>query len=869
MFGFFKPKWQHRNPKIRIETIQEGNLDKELILKIAQTDKEPMVRIVAIRNINELNILYALFLQEPCIEGKDAVLQQISKIISHSDNPKAALHNFLNTTVRRDFPIADLLMASENSEFKALLFPAINAQKDLPRLLEAKYAFSFNELELIRDVEVLSALVKDANITDKKILAHLKELIKAQEESARKLALKADLLAKYELLASANPLPALNVFSDLEKEWDANDLGPENLVYKNQYLEKYQAHNRERQIQLTALQSIKDQLEEDYDAQAIVTSLRDLVDHNVFSIKEKQEIQMLIQQIENKQNESKKIIKENGSKKNVVADSEVKAEPKKQNDRVMFDRAKFEELSKKLQELLDEGSLQSAKKVNDEMLELVKQAENIKDKNHYSRILKQLSQPLYDQLDVARWGAHQALEKLCHDAEQLLKNASTDLLGDQLKQLRKNWEASKKSIVKAPYALHKRFEEACQKVHEKVTSERNSKSEARSGYMIEAQNLLDTLAQFIQQIDWGNPNWVQLVDTRSAFLQEWNKYLNQYSTDGVLSYGEPLFLNRDKHKLEKAMRQIMKPLDNAIQAERLKEKKRREDEIQELQKLLIENNLQEAIEKAKHFSKTFAPTVRLKHQEENQLWKQLRLVNDEIFSKREELYSTEEHERAENLKQKQTLLNELKDSYKALEADSEHKNETVALLRKIEEQWLDVGMISKNDYIRFENELAAVRKKITEKLSEIEQEKDNLQRIHLLSLSQKIGEIEDQALTGVDFEIEVSYYEQADAILRKRLKCLEQVKAGQESAKQFLTQKMDKSVEEARNIIILREIMLNVASPKEDQVFRLQKQAELLEHAMTNSFDDKDKYRQLKELDEQWLENVVGIIPEELYQRFR
>ncbi len=868
MFGFFKPKWQHRNPKIRITTIQEGCLDKELILKIAQTDKELMVRIAAIEKINELNLLYALFLQEPCANGKEAILKQISQVISQSENSENLLHNFLNTTVRRDFPIADLLIASDSSAVKKLLFPLINPQKDLPKLIDVKYVFTPDELSLIDNMDVLVALVRDPNVTDKKILTHLKELIKSREEVARKTALQAELLSKYEALASTEPLPALNVFSDLEKEWATNHFGDENVEYKNRYLEKYQAHNIERQNQLSVLERIKVELEETDNPQNILSELNELVISHVFSTKEKKEIQLLIQQVEIQQAELKRKAQESAIKAK-LNDNVKKNGTLKVIDRVIFDHEKFNQLSEKLEQLLDEGSLQAAKVINDEMQSLVNGAQSIKDKNHYGKILKQLAQPLYDRLDVARWSTHQAFEKLCNDAEVLLENASADLLSNQLKQLRENWEAAKKSVVKAPHALHKRFEDACKKIHERVVAERSVKSAVREGYVKEAQDLLDTLSQFINKIDWSNPNWASLLETRSTFLQEWNKYLNQYSTDGALSYGEPLFLNRDKQKLEKLMRQTLKPLDLAIQEERLKEKKRREDEIQILQKLLADNQLQEAIEKAKLFSKTFSPTVRLKHQEENLLWKQLRLVNDEIFSKREDLYSAEEQEKAENLKQKQALLSELKTLYVKLQENAEIKGEALTLLHNINNAWRNIGMIEKNSYLRLENELKSIEKKIRDKIADIEQQQDNQQRTALLCLSYDLGKIEHQAVNENDFEIAVDYYENTDSALRKRLKCLEQIKVGLESARQFLINKINVAEEEALNLVVLREILLNIPSPEKDQGLRLQKQAELLEHAMTNNFDDQEKDRQLKELDEQWFENVVGIIPDELYQRFR
>ena len=871
MFGFFKPKWQHRNSNIRIEAINNLELDKETILKIAQTDKDVDVRIAALQKILELNILYAILLQEPCEKGKKAVLKQISAVLLQQVSLEAAVQNFMKTTVRRDFPLADLLMACDNRSLKQLLFPMINLQKDLPKLADANYAFSVEELVLINDLEVLSHLVKKANITDKKVLAHLKNAIQQQENAERKVALKAELLKQYAELVEAEPLAPLNIFSALEKEWNENQLGDEQLSFKETYLARHNAQNELRQEKVAALTALEQQIhnEDSLNPQQVLTQLKDLSADSLFSLKEKSNIQFLIQKVEANISDAKKKVQST----QVLPKEEVqtvqiaiqkKAEPVKAN----FDREQFKKNLENLDQLINAGSLQEAEQLSQNLTNDLKALGNSKDATHFTRLLKQATQPLHDQLDTARWGIYQSLESLCDQAEDLANNGSIDFISVTLKQLREDWNQSKKGITRVPQKLYQRFESACKTAHQRLVNERDHDNQARAVYLKEAEELLNALSQLIEQIDWQNPNWANLIEMRQKFLQEWNRYLNQYSTDGALSYGAPLFLAKDKQKLERSMRQILKPLDAAMENERKKEKKRREDEIALLQTFLAEEKIREAVEKAKQFNRSFNPTVRSKRHDENLLWKELRVVNDQIFALREEYVSAEESEKSANAEQKHVVLNELKEVCSSINGNS-HIHTVEESLNDIDNRWMDIGVVAKRDFVKLENEFKSLMNKAHKQLQQMDQQKEIDQRIALFTTSAQIGALEAKVANDESIVIDEQLYESADAALRKRLKCLEQIIAGQANAKTFLMEKLECSEQLAFELVLHREILLDKASPEADRDARLALQVRVLEAAMTNQRTDKDKKHQLKLLDEKWLESVVGIVPDSLSQRFR
>lgn len=871
MFGFFKPKWQHRHSNIRIEAIKNSELDHAIILKIAQTDKDVDVRIAALQKISELNILYAILLQEPCEAGKIAILKRISTVFLQEASLENAVQNFMKNTVRRDFPVADLLMASNDRALKQLLFSMINLQKDLPRLLEANYTFSVEELVLIDDLETLNHLIKKSNITDKKVLAHLKSAMQKQEAIEHKITLKAELLKQYKALVDAEVLAPLNIFSALEKEWHDHQLGEEQQAFKDAYLARYNAQNELRQEKVAALTALEQQVQSEdlSNAQQMLVQLKDLWGDSLFSLKEKSNIQVLIQKIEaNVSDAKKKAQDERMLQERQLQASKAAVQAKTAAVTAVFDRELFAKELERLEKLINLGRLQEAEQLSRDLTNDLKALDHAKDATHFSRLLKQATQPLNNQLDTARWGIYQGLESLCDQAEDLANQGSIDLISVTLKQLREDWNQSKKGIARVPQKLYQRFESACQAAHQRLINERDHDNQARAVYLKEAEELLKALSQLIEQIDWKNPNWADLIEMRQKFLQEWNRYLNQYSTDGALSYGAPLFLARDKQKLERAMRQILKPLDTAMQNERQKEKKRREDEIALLQTLLDEEKIREAVEKAKHFNQSFKPTVRSKRHDENLLWKQLRVVNDQIFALREEYVSAEESEKSANAVQKRNVLNELKELCSTINANSSvHAIEEA--LNDVDQRWMEIGVVAKRDFIKLENDFKALMSKAHKQLQQMDQQKEIDQRIALLETSSRIGELEAKVANDEAVVMDEQLYESADSALRKRLKCLEQIIAGQANAKAFLMEKLEHSEQLAFELVLHREILLDKASPIEDREARLAMQVRVLEAAMTNQRSEKDKKHQLKLLDEKWLENVAGIIPDSLSQRFR
>lgn len=854
MLSFFKPKWQHKNPKVRQHALQTEALAESIILSMAQSDPSCDVRMYAFTKIEGIVELYTLFLQEPNAEAQSVLLKEICRRFALA-NGAEGIHHFMTHTVRRDFPVARLLMACEDVSLKPALMQYVIAKEEATHLIEQNYALSVDEIEAMDDIATLKQFLQHTLGKDKQRTIALKNRIQVLETAQMRAAKQAELLRDYQALAESEPLAALNQLSDLEAAWQALSLGDAHQAFRNAYLARHQAMNEQRRTQLNAWKQIAAESMECDDVDHLKQSIKQLdalMKDDVFSLKERTEMQQLQVKLHNKITQ----LHELNNKAAIVSEPVMKAQPDVQKvAEVRLDWAYMDNALVALEQLMASGELQAAAHLEESLLEKLQTVSSSRRAEQYRAELKSLTEPMHAQLDVVRWRTHQALSALCDEAEGLVNSEASDL-GARLKALRTQWQTAQVGITHVPRGLHQRFEKACHQIHQNVMKMREKDQAARAIYRTEAEGLLSALQTRIDGIDWQAPNWDQLMTMRQQFFKEWHRYLNQYSTDGVLSYGAPLFLHRDKQQLEKQMRAIIAPLEQAIDAERAAEKARREGMITELNALLSQGDIVKAVAQAKAFNRDFAPTVRATNQEENHLWKMMRLVNDQIFAARDAQMSTQTREAQRNVAKKREILARLETLSTAHELD------------QVKAEWQKVGRVPKAEHPSleraFKSAIAAIEQAQKTRMADLHAQK----RAELLKTAEMIGALETAALSGLPFEIEPVRNVQ-HPMLKKRVQTLLSILAGQRTAQLRLEALSTERDQVALRLVLLREIMLEIPVRAEEREARLALQMAVLSQALNQDRTLKDTHKQLERLDDEWLSLVVGEVNADLYDRFR
>ncbi|OYQ76398.1 DUF349 domain-containing protein [Wohlfahrtiimonas chitiniclastica] len=854
MLSFFKPKWQHKNPKVRQHALQTEALAESIILSMAQSDPSCDVRMYAFTKIEGIVELYTLFLQEPNAQAQSVLLKEICRRFTLA-NGAEGIHHFMTHTVRRDFPVARLLMACEDVSLKPALMQYVIAKEEATHLIEQNYALSVDEIEAMDDIATLKQFLQQNLGKDKQRTIALKNRIQTLETAQMRAVKQAELLRDYQALAESEPLAALNQLSDLDAAWQALSLGDAHQAFRNAYLARHQAMNEQRRTQLNAWKQIAAESMECDDVDHLKQSIKQLdalMKDDVFSLKERTEMQQLQVNLHNKITQ----LNELNNKAAIVSEPVMKAQPDVQKvAEVTLDWTYMDNALVALEQLMASGELQAAAHLEESLLEKLQTASSSRRAEQYRAELKSLTEPMHAQLDVVRWRTHQALSALCDVAEGLINSEASDL-GARLKALRMQWQTAQVGIDHVPRGLHQRFEKACHQIHQNVMKMREKDQAARAIYRTEAEGLLSALQTWIDGIDWQAPNWDQLMTMRQQFFKEWHRYLNQYSTDGVLSYGAPLFLHRDKQQLEKQMRAIIAPLEQAIDAERAAEKARREVMITELNALLSQGDIVKAVAQAKAFNRDFAPTVRATNQEENHLWKMMRLVNDQIFAARDAQMSTQTREAQRNVAKKREILARLETLSTAHELD------------QVKAEWQKVGRVPKAEHSSleraFKSAIAAIEQAQKTRMADLHAQK----RAELLKTAEMIGALETAALSGLPFEIEPVRNVQ-HPMLKKRVQTLLSILAGQRTAQLRLEALSTERDQVALRLVLLREIMLEIPARAEEREARLALQMAVLSQALNQDRTLKDTHKQLERLDDEWLSLVVGEVNADLYDRFR
>lgn len=861
MLSFFKPKWQHKNPKVRQHALKTEALAESIILSMAQSDPSHDVRICAFTKIEGFGELYALFLQEPNEAAQSALLKEIVRRFT-LDRGAESIHDFMKKTVRRDFPVARLLMACEDAALKPTLMQYVVAKEAVDQLLDANYAISGAEIEAIDDIAPLKQWLQQSLGKEKQRTLALKQRIQELEAAKMREIKQAELLHAYQALAESEPLAALNQLSDLDAAWQSLSLGDEHQKWRSAYLARHQALNQARRARLAAWKKIETEsmaCDEIDHLKQFIKEIDELLDDQ-FSAKERVEIGQLKTNLDNKITELDAL----KHQAEMAASPIVQMPPKvKQVTEVAVDWHYMDNALAALTQLISSGEWQAAAHLETSLLATLQDVPNSSRVAKYRTELKRLTESMHAQLDVVRWRTHQALSTLCDEAEALRGSDASDL-GARLKGLRSEWQTAQVGITHVPRSLHQRFEKACHAIHQKVVAMRDKDQATRAIYLTEAQGLLNALQSWMDDIDWQSPNWDQLIMMRQQFLKEWNRYLNQYSTDGVLSYGAPLFLHRDKQQLETQMRTIIAPLEQAIDQERAAEKARREGMITELNALLSQGDIVKAVAQAKAFNRDFAPTVRATNQEENQLWKMMRLVNDQIFAARDTQMSTEARMQQRNVAKKREILARLD----AIIAQMDTGDDPSMDLSEIQEDWQRVGRVPKADHPSLERAFKTALSAIEQAQKARRAAQHAEKRASLFKMAADIGALEEAALSGLPFEIEPVRNVQ-HPILKKRVQTLLNILAGQRAAFLRLEGLYAERDQVAMRLVLLRELMLDIPVREEEREARLALQMAILSDALNQDRTLKNTEKQLERLDDEWLTLVVGEVDTDLADRFR
>lgn len=227
-------------------------------------------------------------------------------------------------------------------------------------------------------------------------------------------------------------------------------------------------------------------------------------------------------------------------------------------------------------------------------------------------------------------------DELCEMAEKLVGSPlPPEALGREIAALQENWKALDRQLGAASHAQWERFHAATARAYEPVRLHREQLAQARATHAQARRALLESLTSLVARLAETPVDWKALTRGRAEIVPQW------FATGPVD--------RKDAKRLDAQWDAALKTLDQALDAERAREKARRLALIAEVEQRLEAvraatgegdgRSLTEAMDFARAAQVRWqgeASGVPLKRNAEQALWERFRAACNGIFALREE-----------------------------------------------------------------------------------------------------------------------------------------------------------------------------------------------------------------------------------------
>ncbi len=259
--------------------------------------------------------------------------------------------------------------------------------------------------------------------------------------------------------------------------------------------------------------------------------------------------------------------------------------------------------------------------------------------------LQQLQAQLETLRGWARWGTEQARDKLIAAAEELLKfDGDVDALALAIPKLREEWKHLNAHAAAAK-AQWERFDALLEKAYQPVAAQRAETAARQAEIRAAKEALCAEWEAEVAGIAWEQADYKLIEARRTAMQKQWRE--------------APQTGFRDERPLRKRFDTLIGNLDRHLEAARASERERREQLIAAAEALAAQPELGRAMSEAKALQERWNQpviSVRLKRQDEEQLWQRFRAACNGIFERRDAARAEQNAQRQAVAETRQTLL---------------------------------------------------------------------------------------------------------------------------------------------------------------------------------------------------------------------
>lgn len=561
----------------------------------------------------------------------------------------------------------------------------------------------------------------------------------------------------------------------------------------------------------------------------------------------------------------------------------------KLRDKFKFQETKYQESARAFELLVDEigvvldkGEVRHASKLVSQARKIVmklpaKDSNSLIEQEKKHRFQKYLAE-LNELQSWHDWSSHPVKERLCLEMEQLsdeVEESQEDSdydLGEVARLVRAARDEWKTTGASDDKDIWERFNDACSRAYEPCKGYFDIQLQQRQQNLIQKGAVCDGLEKYVElqtiQIEQGEVDWMAAEKIIRTAQKEWR---------------ETGFVDRKSLKnINGRFRKVMNQLRHSAKINRLENKDKKLDLIKQSDKVLADLNeekieMQYAISQIKQIQSKWKSVGHAL--DDRELWKSLRIVCDDIFSRRDSKNEKNHQEQLNNLTAKELLCDEIES---LVQLASGSTPDVLEKFRDLKNKWQQLGIVPKKDFKlsteHFENVCQQFEESYNNRIDKKKQDqKKQLKLKHIIcsDLEKLLDNIASNKTEKADLAANIlvideqwnilenqnSLIDEAIVLRYKNTKAyIERHQNGEEITDEINVYRQSNQSEKEKLCLRL-EILASVPSPEEFKQQRMQYQVAILADEMKNS-EPKNRKTVLVEIENSWY--AVGMVSDEI-----
>ncbi len=511
---------------------------------------------------------------------------------------------------------------------------------------------------------------------------------------------------------------------------------------------------------------------------------------------------------------------------------------------------------------IEQGHLKPANRILKETQQLIKHLP-MKAASAYQKQLRELTANLNELRDWQGFAATPKKEQLCEAMEGLI-NSEEDpqALATKIRRLQDEWREIGEADPGRDRELWNRFKAAADEAYEPCKEYFDKLAALRKANLEQRQLICQQLSTYLQQYDWENADWLAVNQVYETAKSEWRLYTPVERKDGK--------------QVQDQFNVLLDQLREKIQSEFKRNKAQREALITAVEALLEEENVGDAINKAKELQQQWRATGQVSRRDDARLWKRFRAECDKVFARRDQERQEQAKAREQNLVHGEHLCEQIEQLAESHFSDAAEAEQD---FRTLQQRFSELTALPREQQTELQNRYRDVCKQFKERLAVVQ----NAQRVHSINEMWRraaiCDELETLALSGgSETEVDVSPDAQwegdmdlpaeVDKALSERFnQAQELLRDGTHPELETLKQNGEK----LRDLCIKLEIAAGVDSPDEDRHRRMTLQVDRLSDGLSQRADAKSYGLQIEQLQMDWcqLGPTIALERAQLSQRFK